>query len=61
MTIKYVVDGCHDDQGALRDTLHRISEEGSRVVSVTWQPSRTSGNSTISAGYTIVSEVDADA
>ncbi len=54
MAIKYAVDGCHDDQGALRNVLHRISEEGGRVVSVTWQPARYN----LSAGYTIVSEYE---
>jgi hypothetical protein len=52
MAITYAVDGCRDDQGALRDALQRISEEGGRVVSVTWQPERGNQN----AGYTIVSE-----
>ena len=52
MAIRYAVDGCHDDQGALRNALHRISEEGGRVVSVTWQPERNNQR----AGYTIVSE-----
>ena len=27
MAIEYAVDGCHDDQGALLNALHRISEE----------------------------------
>ena len=60
MAIQYAVDGCRDDQGALRDALHRISEDGGRVVSVTWQPERKilSGGVTLklSSGYTIVSE-----
>ncbi len=56
VAIKYAVDGCRDDQGALRDALHRISEEGGRVVSVTWQPERAGAIAKLSAGYTIVSE-----
>ena len=60
MAIKYAVDGCRDDQGALLNTLHRISEEGGRVVSVTWQPEREIriDGATVkqSSGYTIVSE-----
>ena len=52
MAIRYAVDGCRDDQGALRNALDRIAEEGGRVVSVTWQPER--GNQ--GSGYTIVSE-----
>ena len=52
MAIRYNVDRCDDDQGALRDVLSRIAEKDGRVVSVTWQPHR--GHQT--PGYTIVSE-----
>ena len=60
MAIKYAVSGCRDDQGALRNSLYHISEEGGRVVSITWQPEREirSDGATVkqSSGYTIVSE-----
>ncbi len=60
MAIKYAVYGCRDDQEALLRALHRISEEGGRVVSVTWQPKREiqSDGTTVklSSGYTVVSE-----
>ena len=63
VAIKYAVDGCRDDQGALLNALHRISEEGGRVVSVTWQPEREIRIDEIartqSSGYAIVSEHDA--
>ena len=52
MAIRYAVDGCDDDQGALRDVLSRIAEKDGRVVSVTWQPHR----GLQIPGYTIVSE-----
>ncbi len=60
MAIRYAVDGVHDDQGALRDRLSEIAEEGGRVISITWQPERLRENGTsISAGFTVVTEVDA--
>ena len=56
MAIKYAVDSCRDDHGALRDVLSRISEEGGRVVSVMWQPERGESFAVKYSGYTIVSE-----
>ena len=52
MAIRYAVDGCDDDQGAVRDVLSRIAETDGSVVSVTWQRQR----GLQIPGYTIVSE-----
>ena len=62
MAIRYAVDGVRDDQGALRDTLHEIAEEGGRVISITWQPQRDvrtdAGGAQVLSGFTVVSERD---
>ena len=59
MSIRYEVNVVRDDHGALRDRLDVIANEGSRVISITWQPERCSDNGVaLSAGFTIISEAD---
>ena len=59
-TKRHAVDLVQDDPTRLRDRLDAISDEGSRVISIIWQPAR---NSTVDgrpvsyeAGYVVVSE-----
>ena len=59
-TKRHAVDLVQDDPTRLRDRLDAISDEGSRVISIIWQPARTT---TIDgepvryeAGYVVVSE-----
>ena len=56
---RYSVDIARDDPKNLSEVLHHIGTRPYHVgiVSVTWQPSRTSeGGATLPAGYTIISE-----
>jgi hypothetical protein len=56
----YSVELCRDDPKALQECLDKISNEGGRLISVTWQPARATAHgpdrATLSSGYTVVSE-----
>ncbi|MCE2510147.1 MAG: hypothetical protein J4G10_04130 [Alphaproteobacteria bacterium] len=60
---KYQADTARDDISNLNEVLQNIATRKGhvRIVGFTWQPSRPSatGTGTLSAGYTIISEVDA--
>jgi hypothetical protein len=57
---RYTVTTTEDDPAILQNRLGEIAEEGGRVISVTWQPSRTvnigGDTASVFSGYTIVSE-----
>jgi hypothetical protein len=57
---RYIVTTTEDDPAILQNRLGEIAEEGGRVISVTWQPSRTvnigGDTASVFSGYTIVSE-----
>jgi hypothetical protein len=56
----YSVTLAGDDPMLLQTALSEIAEEGGRVISVTWQPSRTviraDSTASVDSGFTIVSE-----
>jgi hypothetical protein len=56
----YSVTLAGDDPMLLQTALGEIAEEGGRVISVTWQPSRTvtraGSTASVDSGFTIVSE-----
>jgi hypothetical protein len=56
----YSVTLAGDDPMLLQTALSEIAEEGGRVISVTWQPSRTvtraASTASVDSGFTIVSE-----
>jgi hypothetical protein len=60
---KYGVDECEDDIDKLRRCLDRIAEEGGRIVTVVWQPSRNVQDDPgttmpVQSGYIVVYEHD---
>ena len=59
-TKRHAVDMVRDDPVRLKDRLDAISDESSRVISIMWQPARTSTIDgepvTYEAGYIVVSE-----
>jgi hypothetical protein len=56
----YTVTPADDDPMVLQNHLNRIAEKGGRVISVTWQPSRTvtidGSTASVPSGFTIVWE-----
>ena len=59
-TKRHAVDLVQDDPMRLRDRLDAISDEGSRVITIIWQPARTSTIDgrpvSYEAGYVVISE-----
>ena len=61
MATEYQIFSARDDHTNLKEVLDYVAtvEGHVRIVSVMWQPSRPSGDGAqLSAGYTIVTEVD---
>ena len=64
MARQYAVNVCRDEPDALRDLLQEIAKEGGRVVSVNWQPARSTvgaGDPTKqNSGYVVISETETE-